>query len=248
MDSFTYSITDSVNGPSNLATVTIAVSNRPTCSDSTATTQMNQPLRVSSFPCDDLDESPDEFGVIFDDGSIGTTELDPVTYDVIFTPPAGFVGTATFPYWAEDQFGLESVHRTMTITVTSPPVATVVSTPVPTATPAPPPKDMTAPAVTLKNTTKKQSVSIELTTNENATAKLTLTLDQKTARKLKLSPTVGTLKAALKSGASKLTVKLSTKAKRAFKKVKKVKLTLTAVVADTAGNATTKTLAVTLRR
>jgi hypothetical protein len=107
---------------------------------------------------------------------------------------------------------------------------------------------MTAPAVSLKNTSKKHSVSIELTTNENATAKLTLTLDQKTARKLKLSRTVGTLKAALKPGASKLTVELSAKAKRAFKKVKKVKLTLTAVVADTAGNATTKTLAVTLRR
>jgi Big-like domain-containing protein len=50
LDQFTYYITDSVNGDSNQATVTIAVSNRPTCSDSTGKTQMNQPLRISSFP------------------------------------------------------------------------------------------------------------------------------------------------------------------------------------------------------
>jgi hypothetical protein len=102
--------------------------------------------------------------------------------------------------------------------------------------------------VTLKNASSKRTVSIVVTTSENAAATLTLTVDKATARKLKLSRTVGTLKAALTKGQSTLAVKLSTKARKALKKLKRVKLTLTAVVTDAAGNKTTKTLAVTLKQ
>lgn len=45
-----------------------------------------------------------------------------------------------------------------------------------------------------------------------------------------------------------MVIALSAKAKRAFKSVKKVKLLVTAVVSDTAGNQVTKTLSVTLKR
>jgi hypothetical protein len=98
------------------------------------------------------------------------------------------------------------------------------------------------------NASKKQAVAIALTTNENSTATLTLTLDKATARKLKLSRSVGQTKAALTPGTSTVTVKLSAKARKAFKKLKRVKLTLTAFVIDTAGNNLTQTLALTLKK
>ena len=78
--------------------------------------------------------------------------------------------------------------------------------------------------ISLKDASKKQSAAITLTTNENATATLTLSLDKATAKKLKLSRTVGTVKAALAPGKATISVKLSAKARKAFKKLKRVKL------------------------
>jgi hypothetical protein len=122
------------------------------------------------------------------------------------------------------------------------------------------PKDLTAPTVSLRSAAKplKQTLAkglaIELTTNENASATLTLTLDKATARKLRVDRkakgpvTVGTIRSALTAGKATIPIRLSAKARKALKAVKRVKLTLTAVVTDTAGNKTTKTLAVTLKR
>jgi hypothetical protein len=132
--------------------------------------------------------------------------------------------------------------------------------PVVTPPPPPPPKDLTAPSVTLKSPAKplrqvlSKGLSIVLRTNEHSTAQLTLTVDKSTARKIRLERkakkpvTVGTLSTALTPGSSTVTIKLSSKAKRALKSVKTVKLLLTVVVTDTAGNKTTKKLTVTLRR
>ena len=115
--------------------------------------------------------------------------------------------------------------------------------------PLPTPSRRDRAGVALKNASKKQAVSITLTTNEHATATLTLTLDKVTARKLKLEPH----RRHAQGGADARHVRRSrsscrAKARKAFKKLKRVKLTLTAVVTDTAGNETTKTLAVTLKK
>ena len=99
-----------------------------------------------------------------------------------------------------------------------------------------------------------KGLPIVLTTNENATAQLTLTVDKATARKLKLdrkakkAVPVGTLKATLTAGSRTLKITLSSKAKRAFKTAKTVKVLVTVVVTDAAGNKTTKTLTTTLKR
>ena len=45
-----------------------------------------------------------------------------------------------------------------------------------------------------------------------------------------------------------MTLKLSAKARKAFKKLNQMKVTVTAVVTDAAGNRTTKTLKVTIRQ
>ena len=173
---------------------------------------------------------------------VGTPGHGTLTFSgssVIYTPAPGYSGPDALTLYAEDDF-YSSDDATLAITVSPPPA------PIPTVAPAP--KDLSAPTVALKNASKKQAVAIAVTTNENASAVLTLALDKKTAGKLKLGRTVGTLKAALTPGTSTLKVKLSAKAAKTFKKLKRVKLTLTAVVTDAAGNKTTKTLAVTLKR
>jgi hypothetical protein len=130
---------------------------------------------------------------------------------------------------------------------------------VPTPPPAPP-KDVAAPVATLKSAAKplKQTLSkglaVLLGTNEASTVKFTVTVDKATARKLKLDRkakgpvTVGTVNAALNPGSSPVTIAWSAKAKRALKSVKKLKVVVTAVVSDAAGNQVTKTLTVTLKR
>jgi hypothetical protein len=247
-DQFRYTITDA-NGVSNVATVTILVNTPPTCNDGTATVVANQRLVFNDFDCDEVDGD-----VVWVDA--GQPQHGTITYPgdgtVVYTPNPGYVGTDSFIYfaWEEDALGLDSDDATMSITVTSPPpiTRTPIQLPLPPVAAPKPPADVTAPVVALKNASKKQAVAIALTTSENSTATLTLTLDKATARKLKLSRTVGQVKAALTPGTATVPVKLSAKARKAFKKLKRVKLTLTAVVTDTAGNRITKTLAVTLKR
>jgi hypothetical protein len=244
VDQFQYTITDD-NGPSNAATVRILVNTPPTCNDDSATVVANQQLVFNDLDCDEVDG--DAYGVYVDQPQHGTVTFPNGT--VVYTPTPGYVGPDSFTYFAgeNDQvLGLDSEDATMRITVTAP-VPIVIPVVRPPAV-APKPADLAAPVVSLKNASKKQAFAVALTTNENATATLTLTLDKATAKKLKLSRTVGQIKAALTPGTDTIAVKFSAKARKAFKKLKRVKLTLTAVVTDTAGNDITKTLAVTLKK
>ncbi|HEY6889298.1 MAG TPA: Ig-like domain-containing protein [Solirubrobacter sp.] len=248
VDVFSYQATVSPTEKSAIATITIIVDSAPVCSDGSATTSFNHAVTIAEFPCSDVDD-PTTFTVIVDDGAHGTVTVDGTTGEVSYLPAPGFVGTDSFPFWAEDDFGQASPKRSMTVTVTNPPAAT----PLPTATvlPAPPPPappDRTAPVVTLKNASVKQAVSIVVTTSENASATLTLSLDKALARKLKVGRTVGTLKTALTAGNATLSIRLTAKARKVLKRVRRAKLTLTAVVTDAAGNTTTKTLVLTLKK
>jgi Bacterial Ig domain len=245
-DQFSYQVLDAINGLSNTAVVHVLVDSAPVCGPTAVTVRANIATALPDLACSDPDH--DVFTVYLGDPSHGTLSFP--GGNAVYAPTPGYVGPDSLTYFAgEDDFGddaLASDDAVLTITVAAPPppVATVQPTPVPTAAP----KDLTAPTVALKNASKKQAVAITLTTNENASATLTLTLDKATAKKLKLAQKVGTLKAALKPGTSTLKIKLSSKAAKAFKKQKSVKLTVTAVVADAAGNTTTKTLKVTLKK
>jgi hypothetical protein len=248
-DQFQYTITNA-NGTSQPATVRILVNTLPTCNDGSATVVANQRLVLNDFDCDDADG--DAISIFVGQPQHGTITFPP-DGTVVYTPIPGYVGTDSFDYYAgeDDQtFGLDSDDATMHITVTSPaPIVTptppqVVRPPVA----APKPADLTAPVIALRNASRKQAVSIALTTNENVTVTLTLKLDTATAKRLKLSRTVGQIKTALRPGTSNVAVQLSAKARKAFKKLKRVKLTLTAVATDTAGNDSTKTLGVTLKK
>jgi hypothetical protein len=242
-DEVRYTVTDAVNGQSNQFTIRLLVDTPPECRDTAATVTAGRPLVLPELACTDQDG--DEFTIFYDLPANGT--LASRGDDLVYTPNPGFTGQDSFAYGAvEDMYPIPSDDAVMRLSVIAAPVIKVVlPTPNPVSTPAP---DTTAPVVTLKNVSTKQAIAIALKRNENVTAKLTLTLDKATARKLKLSRTVGTLNAALTPGTTTLPVKLSAKARKAFKAVKRVKLTLTAVVSDAAGNTTTKTLVVTLKK
>jgi hypothetical protein len=95
-----------------------------------------------------------------------------------------------------------------------------------------------------------KGLALTASCSEPCTLKLQLVVDKKTANKLKLGkkPTViGKLTRSV-SGTAKLKVKLTGKAKKRLKRAKSVKLTVEAIATDAAGNATTKTAKVTLKR
>ena len=109
------------------------------------------------------------------------------------------------------------------------------------------------PKQSLKNASTK-GVKLVSTSNEAGTLVVTIKVDKNTARKLKIdrkakrAVTVGTLTQAIAAGDSTVTVKLTKKAREIFKRAREVKLLITMGVTDAAGNATTRSMTVTLKR
>jgi hypothetical protein len=251
-DEFTYTATDNNMEQSAPARVQILIDTAPVCSDSTATVETGKQLTLS-LPCDDADD--DELTIFVDDPLHGTVAFT-ATGDAIYTPAAGYVGTDTIDYYAaEDLFGLESFIATQTITVTVP----APPSQVPGGPQASPP-DVTAPAFSLKSASQKlkavlsKGLRLVLTPSERVTATITLTVDRATARKLGLKRNakapvkVGGLTKALAGGQSTVAVKLTAKARKAIKKAGKVKLLITVVMRDAAGNRATDTMKAALKR
>jgi len=117
-------------------------------------------------------------------------------------------------------------------------------------------KDTTPPVLTLAAAAQKlgkvlkSGLKATLGCNEPCAVSEVITVDAKTAKKLKLkSRTIGKKVVAFTAAGRKVvTVKFTAKAIKALKKVKKVKVTITATAADRAGNKTTKRKALTLKR
>jgi Big-like domain-containing protein len=260
-DSFGYTLKNNDSGlTSARAVATIIVNTPPSCSGATVKTPPDTPLHIAftAFPCKDAEGQSVLIHTY--DPALGMLDDDFVTGEVVYTPPPGFTGTDTFDYYGSD--GIQQTGTfTMTVTVAPTPAATATPTPTPVTQGSQPPpptaKDTTAPIGSLKSGTASvaKGIALTLTSNEAGSAKLTATVDKATARKLKLDRkakgpvTVGTGTAKLVAGKpGKLTLKLTAKAKSAFKRAAKVKLLLTAVIKDAAGNVITKKLTVTLRR
>jgi hypothetical protein len=247
-DQVRYTVTDADSGKSNEFKIDLLVDTPPECTDMSVAVAADRSLVLPAPNC--TDKESDDLVVSFGKAANGTITVS--GRSLVYTPNPGFVGQDSFAFSAvEYDWGVESEDATMRISVTAP-IKIVLPTPTPTPIPTPAPTpapDTIAPVVTLKNASKKQAVAITLTRNENVKAKLTLTLDKATAKKLKLSSrTVGTLSSALTPGTSKLAVKWTAKAAKALKKVKKVSVTVTALVTDAAGNSTTKSLVLTLKK
>ncbi len=244
--SFRYTAFDGGITPSDPATVDVLVDSAPVCTAGTATTTAGRAVDVTDFKCTDAENH--DFRLLIGDPMNGTTII--VGDRVIYTPKPGFVGTDSFLFSAEDEYGLEGADAVLTVTVTAAPAATPTPVPTPMPTPTPAPRDTTAPTVTLKakKATYAKGIPLTLGVNEGAKAVLTISLDAKSAKKYKLSRSIGTLNSTLTAGNKAVTLKLSSKARKAFKKLRQMKVTVTAVVTDAAGNKTTKTLKVTLKQ
>jgi len=259
VDHFRYTVKNTATGETSApATVNLVVDTAPTCGDGTATTGVGQPLRIafSAFPCGDADG-----GTLFihtNDGAHGTVVSDFGGLEVVYTPEPGFEGTDEFTFYGSDSASLNTATRTMRVTVARPAQPTPTAAPSPPGETPPPPRpaDTTAPKTTAKAASASiaKGVSLTLASNEAGMAKLTLSVDKATARKLKLDRkakgpvTIGTGTSKLVNGSVKLTVKLTAKARKALKRVRKLKARLTVVATDAAGNSTTTTLALVLKR
>ena len=244
-DSFTYKATDQTPEVSNTATVTITVTDQaPTCNDTSTTTTVGKAVDISNLlDCDDADGEP--FTIHFGDGDHGVTDANGTTY----TPDPGFVGTDQVLFYAEDGV-LQSPTRAITVTVTAPPPPPVAATPKDTS---PPVFSLTHPKQKLGDA-RSRGVKLVETSNEPGTLKVTITVDKKTARKLRIKPnakgpvTIGTLTRTVGVGKQNVTIKLTSSARKALKRARKVTCLVTVRLSDAAGNVTTHSVTLTLKR
>jgi hypothetical protein len=247
-DNFGFTVTN----PDTLETsgridVSVHTDSRPTCSDGTATTYIDQPVTIkfADFPCTDVDDTQ-RFIHTFD-GPHGSVDSDLADGAATYTPQPGYEGTDEIDFYASDGVLMSSTSK-LTITITRKPDPTPTPTPAATAapaataTPAPPAppaavRDTTAPTVKAKagKSSIAKGVALTLTCDEAGTAKLTVAAGKtRTTKNVKLAK------------GTKVTVKLSAKARKALKKARRVTAKVTVVVTDAAGNRTTRTLSVKL--
>ena len=254
LDQFTYQANVSPTEPSNVATVQVLIDTAPTCTDSSATVETGNTLTLSGVPCGDPDG--DNFDVFLGDPQHGTLDISASGLEALYTPAPGYVGTDTITYQAQDPFGQSSAVRALTITVTAPPPppASTASSAASAAKDTTPPDVALISAVRNLRTALSKGLRLVLTTSEPGTASVTLKVDRATARKLKLNlkakgpVKVGSLQTTLVPGRSSVAVKLTAKARKAIKKVLRVKLLVTVLITDVAGNRATRTMTVRLKR
>ncbi|MBL9123977.1 MAG: tandem-95 repeat protein, partial [Planctomycetaceae bacterium] len=127
-DSFTYTVRDSNNQLSNVATVSITVTpvnDAPTANNDNAVTNQDVPVIINILANDTDPDSPIDPSsvVIVTPPANGTTSINPVTGAVTYTPNPGFTGTNTFTYTVKDTAGATSNIATVTIRVNNPPIA-----------------------------------------------------------------------------------------------------------------------------
>ena len=141
-DSFTYAVDDGTS--SDTATVTLTVS--PVNDAPAATSDSKATAHATSVLVDVLANDADVDGDSLAISAVGTPSVGTASIEsgrVRYTPPAGFVGAATFSYTASD--GTDSDAATVTVTVAPEPTPVPTPTPTPTLTPTPSPSFGSAP-------------------------------------------------------------------------------------------------------
>jgi large repetitive protein len=105
---------------SDVATVSILVDTAPECDDRSATVESGRQLTLTDIPCQDGDG--DTLDIFVSDPQHGTLDIAGDGSSVTYTPAPGYVGPDAITYQAQDVLGLSSTTRTLTITVTTPPL------------------------------------------------------------------------------------------------------------------------------
>jgi hypothetical protein len=222
---------------------------------------------ITGGPTGETTATDASFGLTSDEAATFECKLDGGAYapcDATKSFSGLAVGDHTFSARAKDATGnVDDSPATRTWKVAAPPVTTTDPTPTTTTTPTTPttppttpvtPKDTTAPIVSLKAAKQKikavlaKGLALTAGCDEICAMKITVTIDAKTAKRLKLGKKAVTAGSATASKSGKVTVKLSRKVAAKLKKAKSVLLTVKVAAVDAAGNPQTKTLKVTLKR
>ncbi len=121
IDTFTYTVLDDDGEISNVATVTVTVTelnDAPVANDDSATTPIDTPVTIDLTENDtDVDGTIDDTSLAIVQPANGTV-VDNGDGTVSYTPDLDFVGTDTFTYTVLDDDGEISNEATVTVTVT----------------------------------------------------------------------------------------------------------------------------------
>ena len=264
-DSFTYRADDGTTS-SAPATVSLVVTRVPVCAPASAETPSGSAVTVA-LSCTDADGDAVTLEVVVGPrhGKLGAIAGGTVTY----TPAAGYSGADAFTFRAGDGTAT-SAPATISLTVkprlTDPVTGTAGGDTTDAGAPSggstpPPPADTKPPAATVTAVRRQalakvlgKGLAIAVKLDEAGTVKVTLTVDARTARRLRLAPkakkpvVIGALTRPLGAGGGTMTVKLTAKARKALKKAKSVKVGVALAVTDAAGNTGTKKGSATLKR
>jgi PKD repeat protein len=126
IDSFTYTVEDNDGGTSNVATVTVTVTNDnqpPVANDDTANTDVDTPVSIDVLDNDDdLNDNIDVNSIVITTApSNGTADVN--SGEVVYTPNSGYDGTDSFQYTVADTDG--AVSNIATVTINPPPSAPI---------------------------------------------------------------------------------------------------------------------------
>jgi len=258
-DAFTFRVSDDLLAESNLATVELTVlapNHPPTCAAAVSlSVAPGESLPLDHHvACSDPDGDP-IYPVLISGPSHGALTIPLGT--VHYTPDAGYVGLDQIVYLVQDDRGAASNVSTLTITVGLPPGPPVPAPPPPATQPG----DRVAPAINATvvagqklRRLRAKGLQVVLESSEPAVVAFELTLDKGAARRLglKRKPTgrvvVGSLRRSVLAGSTRLTVKLTSAARKALKAARKVTLRLETVAIDAAGNRRARTRTFTVTR
>ncbi|SJZ64880.1 Ig-like domain-containing protein, partial [Sediminibacterium ginsengisoli] len=124
-DNFTYTVKDANGAISNVATVTINISQGPTAVNDAAMTPPNTPVTINILG-NDLQGAaalaPGTVSIVAQTAH-GTLSVNPTTGRVTYTPNPGYYGPDVFTYTVKDANGAISNVATVNITVPKPPTA-----------------------------------------------------------------------------------------------------------------------------
>jgi hypothetical protein len=95
----------------------------------------------------------------------------------------------------------------------------------------------------------KKGLKLKVSCSEACTFKATMTMDAKAAKRIHISKTLSTVRGKLtKAGGKTITFKLSKKAQKALKRLKRTTLKITTKATDLSGNSSTKSIKTVLHR
>jgi hypothetical protein len=228
----------------------------PHCDDVTTSTPRGTSKSIQ-LSCTDTESDPLTLAVAGDPQHGTLTTVNQTTDRVTYIPDDGFTGQDSFTYTANDG-SEDSNAATVSVSVTAPTDDGGTQQPGGNQPPGgggetPTLTSSLAIAKTKLGALLKSGLPVSFTCNTVCSAKFELLMTKKLAKRLGIAaarPVVigrGSGKVSA-SGTKKVAVKLTAKAKRRLKKVRRVTVTLRSTVTDAAGKKTVRTRKLTLKR